>query len=110
MLLLATSGVNIPSPEFQAMEKEVKVVWVGIVAEAGTGKSCLCFEFTQRCCAQGLLLLEGQAVAHGKNLPLLPILQVFRAYRSPARCGIPPGPRDPRAPSRSLERDRSLAR
>jgi class 3 adenylate cyclase/tetratricopeptide (TPR) repeat protein len=53
---------------------------VGIVAEAGTGKSRLCFEFTQRCRARGLVIREGHAVAHGKNLPLLPILQVFRGY------------------------------
>jgi adenylate cyclase len=53
---------------------------LGIVAEAGTGKSRLCFEFAERCRAHGLTVLEGSAVAHGKNLPLLPILQVFRAY------------------------------
>jgi class 3 adenylate cyclase/tetratricopeptide (TPR) repeat protein len=53
---------------------------LGIVAEAGTGKSRLCFEFAERCRAHGLTVLEGAAVAHGKNLPLLPILQVFRAY------------------------------
>ncbi len=53
---------------------------VGIVAEAGTGKSRLCFEFLERCKARGLTVLEGRAVAHGKNIPLLPMLQVFRAY------------------------------
>jgi class 3 adenylate cyclase/ABC-type dipeptide/oligopeptide/nickel transport system ATPase component len=53
---------------------------VGIVAEAGTGKSRLCFEFLERCRARGMKVLEGHAVAHGKNIPLLPILQVFRGY------------------------------
>jgi class 3 adenylate cyclase len=53
---------------------------VGVVAEAGAGKSRLCFEFAERCRARGLTVLEGQAVAHGKHLPLLPIMQVFRAY------------------------------
>ena len=53
---------------------------VGVVAEAGTGKSRLCFEFAQLCRACGLVVNESQAVAHGKNVPLLPILQVFRAY------------------------------
>jgi class 3 adenylate cyclase/tetratricopeptide (TPR) repeat protein len=53
---------------------------LGIVAEAGTGKSRLCFEFAERCRSQGMTVLEGHAVAHGKNLPLLPILEVFRAY------------------------------
>jgi adenylate cyclase len=53
---------------------------VGVVGEAGVGKSRLCFEFLERCRAQGLMVLEGQAVAHGRNIPFLPILQVFRAY------------------------------
>jgi hypothetical protein len=53
---------------------------VGLVGEAGVGKSRLCFEFAERCRAQGLRFLEGRGVAHGKNIPLLPILEVFRAY------------------------------
>jgi adenylate cyclase len=52
---------------------------VGVVAEAGTGKSRLCFEFLERCRARGMRVLEGHAVAHGKNIPLLPILEVYRA-------------------------------
>ena len=53
---------------------------VGIVADAGTGKSRLCFEFLERCRARGMLVYEGHAVAHGRNIPFLPILEVFRAY------------------------------
>jgi adenylate cyclase len=53
---------------------------VGVVAQAGTGKSRLCFEFLERCRARGLRVFEGRAVAHGKNIPFLPILEVFRAY------------------------------
>ncbi len=53
---------------------------VGVVAEAGTGKSRLCFEFLERCRARGMHVYEGRAVAHGRNIPLLPILEVFRAY------------------------------
>jgi class 3 adenylate cyclase len=53
---------------------------VGIVAEAGTGKSRLCFEFLERCRARGMNVLVGRAVAHGKNIPYLPILEVFRGY------------------------------
>jgi class 3 adenylate cyclase/tetratricopeptide (TPR) repeat protein len=53
---------------------------VGVVAEAGGGKSRLCFEFVERCRARGLTVLEGSAVAHGRNVPLLPILQIFRQY------------------------------
>jgi predicted ATPase/class 3 adenylate cyclase len=53
---------------------------VGVVAEAGVGKSRLCFEFLEHCRAQGMRVLEGRAAAHGRNVPLLPILQVFGAY------------------------------
>jgi class 3 adenylate cyclase/tetratricopeptide (TPR) repeat protein len=53
---------------------------VGIVAEAGIGKSRLCFEFFERCRARGTNVLVGRAVAHGKNIPYLPILEVFRGY------------------------------
>jgi hypothetical protein len=67
---------------------------VGVVAEAGTEKSRLCFEFLERCRARGMRVYEGRAVAHGRNIPFLPILEVFRAFfgitaadddRSPAR-------------------------
>ncbi|MCZ6782434.1 MAG: AAA family ATPase, partial [Proteobacteria bacterium] len=53
---------------------------VGIVGEPGVGKSRLCFEFLEACRARGLRVLVGRAVAHGKNIPLLPILQAFREY------------------------------
>ncbi len=53
---------------------------IGVVAEAGTGKSRLCFEFLERCRARGMRVFEARAVAHGKNIPLLPILELFRAY------------------------------
>jgi len=53
---------------------------VGIVANAGVGKSRLCFEFAERCRAQGVTVLQGNGVAHGRNIPLLPILEIFRAY------------------------------
>jgi class 3 adenylate cyclase len=53
---------------------------VGVVAEAGTGKSRLCFEFLERCRARGLQVYECRAVAHGRNIPLLPILELFRDF------------------------------
>ena len=53
---------------------------VGIVAEAGIGKSRLCYEFVERCRAAGKRIQVGRAVAHGKNIPFLPMLEVFRAY------------------------------
>jgi class 3 adenylate cyclase len=53
---------------------------VGIVALAGTGKSRMCFEFLERCRARGLTVTVGRAVAHGKNIPFLPMLEAFRNY------------------------------
>jgi hypothetical protein len=53
---------------------------VGIVGQAGIGKSRLCFEFLERCRARGMDVLVGRAVAHGKNIPFLPMLEVFRNY------------------------------
>jgi adenylate cyclase len=53
---------------------------IGVVAEAGAGKSRLCFEFLEQCRARGFQVFEGRAVAHGRNIPFLPILDVFRAF------------------------------
>jgi len=53
---------------------------VGVVADAGTGKSRLCFEFLQRCRARGFPIVEARGVAHGRNVPLLPMLELFRGY------------------------------
>ncbi|MGE0486671.1 MAG: adenylate/guanylate cyclase domain-containing protein [Gammaproteobacteria bacterium] len=53
---------------------------VGVVAEAGTGKSRLCHEFLERCRARGFPVIEVSAVSHGRNVPLLPMLALFRAY------------------------------
>ncbi len=53
---------------------------VGVVAPPGIGKSRLGFEFLERCRARGLTVNVGHAVAHGKNIPLLPMLEVFRSY------------------------------
>lgn len=53
---------------------------VGIVAAAGTGKSRLCHEFAERCRDRGLAVNVGHGLAHGRSLPYLPMLEVFRAY------------------------------
>ena len=53
---------------------------VGIVGDAGVGKSRLCFELAERCHARGVNVIVGHAVPHGKNLPLLPVLEIFRTY------------------------------
>jgi class 3 adenylate cyclase len=51
---------------------------VGVVAEAGTGKSRLCLEFVERCQARGISVSEGHCPAHGKTVPYLPLLEVLR--------------------------------
>jgi adenylate cyclase len=52
---------------------------LGVVGEAGVGKSRLCFEFAQRCRVRNISLREAHGVAHGKALPLLPVLELLRA-------------------------------
>ena len=53
---------------------------VGVVADAGTGKSRLCAEFLDGCRARGIPVLEGHGVAHGKSVPMLPMLELWRAF------------------------------
>jgi class 3 adenylate cyclase/tetratricopeptide (TPR) repeat protein len=51
---------------------------VAVVAEAGVGKSRLCHEFTERCRARGIDVNVGRAVAHGRMIPFLPVLEILR--------------------------------
>jgi len=53
---------------------------VGVVADPGLGKSRLCYEFIERCRARGFEVNEGHGVAHGKRIPLLPVLEMMRGY------------------------------
>jgi tetratricopeptide (TPR) repeat protein len=53
---------------------------LGVVADAGIGKSRLCYEFTERCRARGIVVHEARCVAHGKMIPFLPILEMLRGY------------------------------
>jgi adenylate cyclase len=53
---------------------------VGVVAEAGAGKSRLCFEFLEHCRTQGVPIFEARGVAHGAALPFHPIRELFRSY------------------------------
>jgi class 3 adenylate cyclase/tetratricopeptide (TPR) repeat protein len=53
---------------------------VGIVADAGVGKSRLCAEFLERCRARRIMTYDTTGVSHGKSVPLLPILSLFRAF------------------------------
>lgn len=53
---------------------------VGVVAEAGVGKSRLCFEFAARCRAKGVRVIEGRAVAHSRATPFLPAIELLKGY------------------------------
>ncbi len=53
---------------------------IGVVADPGTGKSRLCYEFAERCRARDIAVYEAHAVAHGKAVPLLPVLEFWRGY------------------------------
>jgi adenylate cyclase len=53
---------------------------IGIVGEAGLGKSRLCLEFMERCRSEGLTTYETSGVSHGKSIPFLPMLRLFRAF------------------------------
>jgi class 3 adenylate cyclase len=60
----------------QALQGHGRVV--GLVAEAGIGKSRLCAEFLDRCRQRGIAVQQASGFAHAKNIPLLPILQLLR--------------------------------
>ena len=56
---------------------------VGIVADAGVGKSRLCFEFAERCRQRGIEVNGASGVPHGKWVPFLPLLELLRRF-----CGV----------------------
>ena len=53
---------------------------IGIVGEAGVGKSRLCHEFAERYRAKGTPVYHIAGQAHTKSVPLLPVLELMRAY------------------------------
>jgi class 3 adenylate cyclase len=53
---------------------------VGIAADAGTGKSRLCFEFVERCRARGMTTLTVSALAHTRAVPYVTVLDCFRRW------------------------------
>ncbi len=53
---------------------------VGIVADAGTGKSRLCYEFAESCRARGVTVCEAHGLAHGRLMPMLPMLELLRSF------------------------------
>ncbi|MGQ0631069.1 MAG: adenylate/guanylate cyclase domain-containing protein [Sporichthyaceae bacterium] len=55
---------------------------IGLVAEAGAGKSRLCEELVQRATAAGVFVRRTSGVSHAQTVALLPILGLFRDYFS----------------------------
>jgi class 3 adenylate cyclase/tetratricopeptide (TPR) repeat protein len=60
--------------------QEGEATAVGVIAEAGIGKSRLYLEFVERCRGEGIEVFEAQGQAHGKAIPFMPILQMLRAF------------------------------
>ncbi len=52
---------------------------VGIVGEAGIGKSRLCYEFGERCRRSGIEVSAGQCTARGARQPLLLVRELVRS-------------------------------
>jgi adenylate cyclase len=53
---------------------------VGVVGEAGIGKSRLCFEFAEDCRAKGIHVFEARVLDHGRETPFQPVLALLRDY------------------------------
>ena len=53
---------------------------IGIMGEAGSGKSRLIFEFLEGCRSEGLPVLEARATGFGRATPLRPILDLYRTF------------------------------
>ncbi len=51
---------------------------IGIVGDAGLGKSRLCFEFAESCRRQGIMVQEARVLSHGRETPFQPVLELFR--------------------------------
>jgi class 3 adenylate cyclase len=81
---------------------------VGVVAEPGTGKSRLCYEFAERCRGREIPVYEAHGIAHGKAIPLLPVLEFQRNYFGITDQDTPRAARDKIA-GRMLLLDETLA-
>ncbi len=53
---------------------------IGVVGEAGQGKSRLAFEFVAHCRAQGVAVYLAHSPSHGAGLPLFALAELLRAY------------------------------
>ncbi len=53
---------------------------VGVVSEAGFGKSRLFWEFAAQCRSRGILVLHARGAPYGRAIPLLPVVELLRGY------------------------------
>ena len=53
---------------------------VGIVGEAGIGKSRLCYEFVEQCRRRGTRVYEARVLEHGRATPFQPVLELLRDF------------------------------
>jgi adenylate cyclase len=51
---------------------------VGLVGEAGVGKSRLCEEFARRCAESGVSVRRTAGLSHATDVPLLPVIRLLR--------------------------------
>lgn len=56
---------------------------IGIVGDAGLGKSRVCFEFAEACRRQGIRVHEARVFSHGHATPFQPVVELLRNA-----CGI----------------------
>jgi predicted ATPase/class 3 adenylate cyclase len=70
--------------QFAALERELADTIkgdgrvVGVVGEAGIGKSRLCFEFADHSRRRGIRVFEARVLAHGRATPFQPVLALLR--------------------------------
>ncbi|MGH9888792.1 MAG: ATP-binding protein, partial [bacterium] len=62
---------------------------LGIVGDAGVGKSRLALEFVTRCRAEGVAVYEAHCPSHGATLPLFAIAELLRSWLGVASGDAP---------------------
>jgi class 3 adenylate cyclase len=67
---------------------------IGLVGEAGIGKSRLAFEFAERCRREELTVCEAHCPAHGATLPLHLVAGLLRGYFGVAGSEAPAAARE----------------
>jgi class 3 adenylate cyclase/tetratricopeptide (TPR) repeat protein len=62
----------------RALEGQAQVV--GVVGDAGVGKSRLCDEFARSAAIRGITVRRAAGLSHARDVPLLPVLELLRDY------------------------------